>query len=162
MTKEERQLFEELRNEVKKFKSEQSIYCDTDWLIEIAEHLFDQIDMFEDTKEARELAYEIISKDHNVSINGLREIYGICSKSGDTSRLRDVKLLKEDIENRPERLCPFMKEQILIHNDKKNYMMPEHGINKRMDYDLYKDGFSPCIRKKCMMYDEATGTCKRH
>lgn len=64
-------------------------------------------------------------------------------------------------ERENEKLCPFMSETTVYHNDRKNYMVPPHGINKRLNYDVHQTVLKPCVKEKCVAYDPVTGECKR-
>ena len=70
-----------------------------------------------------------------------------------------------DIEAKAERenakSCPFMSETTVYHNDRKNYMVPEHGINKMLNYDVHQTVLKTCIKEKCLAYNPDTGGCKR-
>ena len=91
----------------------------------------------------------------------MEKIHEICIKvKYDISRLKYVTLLKEEIYNRPVLTCPYRTETIVFHSDRKNYMLPSHGVNKLINYDVSKVVFKPCIRAECAMYDLATGTCR--
>lgn len=59
------------------------------------------------------------------------------------------------------KFCPFQTIQMIAHNDKKNYMVPKYGMNKRIDYDVVNTSFKPCIEKDCMAWDSIMHTCKR-
>ena len=60
-----------------------------------------------------------------------------------------------------EKECPFKPVTTVYHNDRKNYMVPQHGFNKFMDYDVHRTSFMQCIGEKCAAYDVLTGSCKR-
>lgn len=57
------------------------------------------------------------------------------------------------------KLCPYRTETIIYHNDKKNYMIPNHGFNKIMSYDVSEVSFKPCLEEKCMFFDHILQSC---
>ena len=69
--------------------------------------------------------------------------------------------IEAEAERKNAKLCPFMPETTVYHNDRKNYMVPEHGINKLMNYDVHQTVLKPCIKEKCLAYNPDTGGCKR-
>ena len=58
------------------------------------------------------------------------------------------------------KLCPYRTGTIIYHNDKKNYMVPKYGINKRINYDVVDVLFKDCVEEQCMLYDEYKKICK--
>ena len=60
---------------------------------------------------------------------------------------------------RNQKLCPFRTETIIYHNDKKSYMVPQYGINKRVDYDVMNVSFQLCMEDDCMLYNPISKTC---
>lgn len=60
-----------------------------------------------------------------------------------------------------EKECPFRPITTVFHNDRKNYMIPQMGVNKIIDYDVNQTSFMQCRGEKCAAYDVVTGCCKR-
>ena len=69
--------------------------------------------------------------------------------------------IEAEAERKNAKSCPFMSETTVYHNDRKNYMVPEHGINKLMNYDVHDTHLKPCLKEKCVAYIPETGGCKR-
>lgn len=82
-------------------------------------------------------------------------------RDGDTVYVDDYDIEAENEKRKNEKLCPFMPSSTTIHNDRKNYMVPQHGFNKLINYDVEKVSFSPCIKERCAAYNSVTGGCKR-
>lgn len=56
-------------------------------------------------------------------------------------------------------MCPYRTETVIYHNDRKNYLIPNHGINKLIDYDVTDVTFKPCLQEECMFFDKIMKTC---
>lgn len=59
------------------------------------------------------------------------------------------------------KLCPFLVEQVVIHNTIHDARVPHIGLNAIRDNDVIKTQFSPCKKELCMMYDVKSSQCKR-
>lgn len=60
---------------------------------------------------------------------------------------------------RSNKVCPYRTQTIIYHNDRKNYMVPSHGINKMINYDVTNVIFKPCLEEKCMFFDYKLRSC---
>ena len=57
------------------------------------------------------------------------------------------------------KVCPYRTETIVFHSDRKNYMLPSHGVNKLINYDVSKVVFKPCLGEECMFFDVILKNC---
>ena len=59
------------------------------------------------------------------------------------------------------KFCPYLVEQVVIHNTIHDARVPHIGLNAIRDNDVIKSQFLPCLKEHCMMYDNALCQCKR-
>lgn len=58
-----------------------------------------------------------------------------------------------------KKVCPYRQETVIYHSNKKNYLVPDSGINKILNYDVTNVFFKPCLQEECMLFDSDTGRC---
>lgn len=57
------------------------------------------------------------------------------------------------------KVCPYRTKTIIYHNNRKNYMIPNIGINKLIDYDVADVTFKSCLEEECMFFDKEMQSC---
>lgn len=57
------------------------------------------------------------------------------------------------------KVCPYRTETVIYHNDRKNRIIPNYGINKLIDYDVEDVTFKPCLQDECMFFDRIMKSC---
>ncbi|MBQ7295145.1 MAG: hypothetical protein IJW86_03005 [Clostridia bacterium] len=60
---------------------------------------------------------------------------------------------------KPTKLCPILHKTIIIHNTIHDARVPHIGVNAIRDNDVIVSEFLPCVKNRCMMFNNDTGKC---
>lgn len=60
---------------------------------------------------------------------------------------------------KPTKLCPILHKTIIIHNTIHDARVPHIGVNAIRDNDVIISEFLPCVKNRCMMYNDDTEKC---
>lgn len=56
-------------------------------------------------------------------------------------------------------MCPFLTRTITLHNDINDIRTFPIGMNSFGNNDISYTSFLPCLKEKCIMFDEITQQC---